>query len=221
MLHVAIKPSTGKRLIGRLHHLHVLLRHRPRSYPAGSGVGVAGLLRSAKVHGFEGLRPSGGGCATMRCSTATGPGADPRGLVRAASACRLHARALRKGRDRRSSSTHDPGVPRPGGVGPGRGPRITAGRQPAQRPCEAWHRLDLAPAVGARRRSSQSARPSASMSPQCGIEISPVEGQVDGPMRTISTFSCDIARAVSRRLRSRRERLAPTGPRLRGRLAGL
>ena len=28
--------------------------------------------------------------------------------------------------------------------------------------------------------------------------------------RTISTFSCDIARAVSRRLRSRRERLAPT-----------
>ena len=32
--------------------------------------------------------------------------------------------------------------------------------------------------------------------------------------RTISTFSCDIARAVSRRLRSRRERLAPTGPRL-------
>ncbi len=34
--------------------------------------------------------------------------------------------------------------------------------------------------------------------------------------RTISTFSCDIARAVSRRLRSRRERLAPTAPRLRG-----
>jgi hypothetical protein len=31
-----------------------------------------------------------------------------------------------------------------------------------------------------------------------------------------STFSCDIARAVSRRLRSRRERLAPTAPRLRG-----
>ena len=28
--------------------------------------------------------------------------------------------------------------------------------------------------------------------------------------RTISTFSCDIARAASRRLRSRRERLAPT-----------
>ena len=36
------------------------------------------------------------------------------------------------------------------------------------------------------------------------------------PGRTISTFSCDIARAVSRRLRSRRERLAPTAPRLRG-----
>ena len=35
-------------------------------------------------------------------------------------------------------------------------------------------------------------------------------------LRTISTFSCDIARAVSRRLRSRRERLAPTAPRLRG-----
>src|SRR3954451_24938912 len=33
--------------------------------------------------------------------------------------------------------------------------------------------------------------------------------------RTISTFSCDIARAVSRRLRSRRERLAPTAPWLR------
>ena len=39
-------------------------------------------------------------------------------------------------------------------------------------------------------------------------------------LRTISTFSCDIARAVSRRLRSRRERLAPTGPRLRGPLRG-
>src|SRR5687767_3389212 len=34
--------------------------------------------------------------------------------------------------------------------------------------------------------------------------------------RTISTFSCDIARAVSRRLRSQRERLAPTARRLRG-----
>src|SRR4051794_40250716 len=34
--------------------------------------------------------------------------------------------------------------------------------------------------------------------------------------RTISTFSCDITRAVSRRLRSRRERLAPTGSGLRG-----
>jgi hypothetical protein len=33
--------------------------------------------------------------------------------------------------------------------------------------------------------------------------------------RTTCTFSCDIARAVSRRLRSRRERLAPTAPRLR------
>jgi hypothetical protein len=33
---------------------------------------------------------------------------------------------------------------------------------------------------------------------------------------TISTFSCDIARAVSRRLRDRRERLVPTAPRLRG-----
>ena len=33
---------------------------------------------------------------------------------------------------------------------------------------------------------------------------------------TISTFSCDIARAVSRRLRSRRERLAPTGRRPQG-----
>ena len=33
--------------------------------------------------------------------------------------------------------------------------------------------------------------------------------------RTTSTFSCDIARAVSRRLRSRRERLARTAPRLR------
>ena len=39
------------------------------------------------------------------------------------------------------------------------------------------------------------------------------------PTRTTSTFSCDIARAVSRRLRSRRERLAPTAPRLRGLLA--
>src|SRR3954465_10490694 len=29
--------------------------------------------------------------------------------------------------------------------------------------------------------------------------------------RTISTFSCDIPRAVSRRLRSRREHLAPAG----------
>ena len=33
---------------------------------------------------------------------------------------------------------------------------------------------------------------------------------------TTSTFSCDIARAVSRSLRTRRERLAPTAPRLRG-----
>ena len=33
---------------------------------------------------------------------------------------------------------------------------------------------------------------------------------------TISTFSCDIARAVCRRLGSRRERLAPTAPGLRG-----
>jgi hypothetical protein len=37
-----------------------------------------------------------------------------------------------------------------------------------------------------------------------------------GRRRTISTFSCDIARAVSRRLRSRRERLAPTARRRRG-----
>ena len=43
MLHVPIKPSTGKRLIGRLHHLYVLPRHlravsRQRKTPAGAGV---------------------------------------------------------------------------------------------------------------------------------------------------------------------------------------
>ncbi len=43
-------------------------------------------------------------------------------------------------------------------------------------------------------------------------EARPKRSQVHGlgERRTISTFSCDIARAVSRRLRSQRERLAPT-----------
>ena len=51
-----------------------------------------------------------------------------------------------------------------------------------------------------------------------GIEVPAISravARVD-TRRAISTFSCDIARAVSRRLRSRRERLAPTAPRLRG-----
>ena len=42
----------------------------------------------------------------------------------------------------------------------------------------------------------------------------------DNFARTISTFSCDIARAVSRSLRSRRERPAPTASQLRGPVAG-
>src|SRR4051812_11560454 len=33
MLHVPIKPSTGKCLVGPAHDLHVLLRHRPPSIP--------------------------------------------------------------------------------------------------------------------------------------------------------------------------------------------
>ena len=43
MLHEPIKPSTGKRLIGHLHDLDVLLRHRPRSIPRCGALVVLNL----------------------------------------------------------------------------------------------------------------------------------------------------------------------------------
>ena len=140
-------------------------------------------------------------------------------------------------RRRRSTSRRGWSTPVPGShLDPRRGPGVTASSgthddaSPASMKSSASMRADsqaLAQSArtGADRRAykrlARADRPRRCRARSVGADVSnaasmsPAFARLDsGP--TISTFSCDIARAVSRRLRSRRERLAPTAPRLRG-----
>ena len=165
----------------------------PAQYPAGSGVGVNVLVR--QPHGFEGFA-LGRSSADRRDPAARSVIRRRHGRSSAATAaaagpakCATRLAALRR---RELGDRRRAGRPRLSGD-----PSMTAraarhtgrARDDSPRPFESGQRSATAarsPALNASKDVAQ-----------------------------ISTFSCDIARAVSRRLRSRRERPAPTAPWLR------
>ena len=197
----------------------------PAQYPAGSGVGVSVLLRQA--HGFEGLgsvrreRSQRVLCHRVARTNvrhlSPGPARDLRAAVLPTSVARVNVSVVACPVTKFLGLTVDEPLPAPRNdcaclrtpraAVAARGTVTPSGLiEPRRRPQEPHASVEHSASPSSPRAwTSTASPPPRRLKPRSQA------------CRTISTFSCDIARAVSRRLRSRRERLTPTGRGLRER----